>query len=204
MRRSATISGRCRSGRTTRWRTTISGTCCCGSGSPTKRSSHFRDALRLDPSNAEAHYNAGSVLRARGDLAGALGEFRQAVHLKPDSTRRRREPCLAAGDGARRRTPERRRSGPLRRARRGSDATRGRERAGRPGSGLRVRRPVRSRDRDRAGGTGAEAGRCPDCGDPAATGAVQAGQALCSGISDQGLVACITDEVLVLFSAIWR
>ena len=35
-------------------------------------------------SNAEAHYNVGSVLRSRGDLPEAIGQFRQALQLKPD------------------------------------------------------------------------------------------------------------------------
>jgi tetratricopeptide (TPR) repeat protein len=40
--------------------------------------------VRLDPSNAEAHYNVGSLLRARGELAAAGDQFRAALELKPD------------------------------------------------------------------------------------------------------------------------
>src|SRR5207247_2224631 len=44
----------------------------------------FREALRLDASYAEAHYNLASALRSLGETAEAIEEFRRAVTLSPD------------------------------------------------------------------------------------------------------------------------
>ena len=56
----------------------------CRHGASDDALQHFRDAVRLDPSNAEAHYNVGSLLRARGEFAAAGDQFRAALELKPD------------------------------------------------------------------------------------------------------------------------
>lgn len=55
-----------------------------GRGNTDEALQHFREALRLDPLNAEAHYNVGSVLRSRGDLREAIAQFRQALQLRDD------------------------------------------------------------------------------------------------------------------------
>ena len=44
----------------------------------------FREAARLDPQNAGAHYNIGMISRARGDTAETIEQFRSAVRLQPD------------------------------------------------------------------------------------------------------------------------
>lgn len=44
----------------------------------------MREAIRLKPDDAEAHYNLGVALRARADLDGAITEYREAIRLKPD------------------------------------------------------------------------------------------------------------------------
>ena len=43
----------------------------------------FREAVRLNPSNAEAHFALGSSLEAKGDRVGALEEYRAAYSLDP-------------------------------------------------------------------------------------------------------------------------
>ncbi|MEQ1908368.1 MAG: hypothetical protein ABMA15_06070, partial [Vicinamibacterales bacterium] len=45
---------------------------------------HFREALRLDPTYGEAHYNMGSLSRSGGRLSEAVDHLRQAVRFKPD------------------------------------------------------------------------------------------------------------------------
>ena len=45
---------------------------------------HFREAARLDPSLADAHYNIGTLDRAEGKMSEAIDEFRHAVRLQPD------------------------------------------------------------------------------------------------------------------------
>ncbi len=45
---------------------------------------HFREAIALDPSYAEAHFNIGSLAASRGDLPGAASQFREAIRLKAD------------------------------------------------------------------------------------------------------------------------
>ena len=43
----------------------------------------YREAIRLEPELAAAHYNLGGVL-ARNDLDGAILEFREAIRLNPE------------------------------------------------------------------------------------------------------------------------
>ena len=44
----------------------------------------FREALKLQPKNAEAHNNIGLVLAQTGEDEKAVGEFREAIALKPE------------------------------------------------------------------------------------------------------------------------
>jgi len=46
--------------------------------------SSYKDAIRHDPRNAEAHYNYGNMLLTMGKPAQAAGEFEKAIKLKPD------------------------------------------------------------------------------------------------------------------------
>ena len=43
----------------------------------------FREAIRLKPDEAEAHYTLGYALGSRGNVAGAIAEFCVAIRLKP-------------------------------------------------------------------------------------------------------------------------
>jgi superkiller protein 3 len=43
----------------------------------------FREALRLDQAQWQAHLNLGIALERQGDLAGALAHYREAVRLNP-------------------------------------------------------------------------------------------------------------------------
>ena len=43
----------------------------------------FREAIGLDPKNAQAHYQLGLALRRRGDVAEAKAEFASARRLAP-------------------------------------------------------------------------------------------------------------------------
>ena len=44
----------------------------------------FRNALKLDPGNAEAHFELGMLLMRRGDIKRGFGEITRATDLKPD------------------------------------------------------------------------------------------------------------------------
>jgi tetratricopeptide (TPR) repeat protein len=44
----------------------------------------FQQAIRLNPQYAEAHNNIGSILQQRGDLPGAIAEFRLALAAEPN------------------------------------------------------------------------------------------------------------------------
>ena len=51
----------------------------------------FREALRLDPAQWQAHLNLGIALERLGDLPGALAHYREALRLNPaDGLARRR------------------------------------------------------------------------------------------------------------------
>src|SRR5439155_9700109 len=45
----------------------------------------YRQALKIDPSYANAHNNLGNVLMAEGKSAEATAEFREVVRLQPES-----------------------------------------------------------------------------------------------------------------------
>jgi tetratricopeptide (TPR) repeat protein len=42
-----------------------------------------REALRLDPTLALAHYNLGNALGDKGDMTGAIAAFKEAIRLDP-------------------------------------------------------------------------------------------------------------------------
>ena len=44
---------------------------------------HCREALRIDPMDADAHNNLGNALQALGDLREAMQHYREAVRLNP-------------------------------------------------------------------------------------------------------------------------
>ena len=41
--------------------------------------------ITAHPDNAMAHYKLGSTLKAKGDLDGAIAEYRAALRLRPDN-----------------------------------------------------------------------------------------------------------------------
>src|ERR1700704_6470993 len=43
----------------------------------------YRQALRLRPRNAKAHYEIGLALKIKGDLDGSISEYRQAIRIDP-------------------------------------------------------------------------------------------------------------------------
>ncbi|MCE9557007.1 MAG: tetratricopeptide repeat protein [Planctomycetes bacterium] len=45
---------------------------------------HYREALRLNPTNADAHYNWGNALRSNGRTDEAMRHYQEALRLKPD------------------------------------------------------------------------------------------------------------------------
>ena len=47
-----------------------------------KAMEYYQKAVRLDPSNSEAHYNLGNAYLGQGKLKLAIGEYRQAIQLK--------------------------------------------------------------------------------------------------------------------------
>jgi tetratricopeptide (TPR) repeat protein len=44
----------------------------------------YREAVRVKPDHANAHYNLGIALHGSGDLDGAIVDFYETVRLKPD------------------------------------------------------------------------------------------------------------------------
>ena len=45
----------------------------------------WREAVRLNPNNFNAHYNAGEMLRLIGELKESAKEFREYVNRAPDT-----------------------------------------------------------------------------------------------------------------------
>ena len=52
---------------------------------PAEAVAEFRETIRLDPGNSEAHLNLGTLLRANDQPAAAITELREAVRTQPDS-----------------------------------------------------------------------------------------------------------------------
>jgi Flp pilus assembly protein TadD len=44
----------------------------------------YREALKLDPKDDQAHLGLGSALQKKGDPSGAIAEYQQALAAKPD------------------------------------------------------------------------------------------------------------------------
>lgn len=44
----------------------------------------YREALKLDPKDDQAHLGLGSALQKKGDPDGAIAEYQQALATKPD------------------------------------------------------------------------------------------------------------------------
>jgi tetratricopeptide (TPR) repeat protein len=51
---------------------------------PREAARSFREAIRLKPNHAWAHFNLGHMLRQLGDPAGARAEYRAALDCRPD------------------------------------------------------------------------------------------------------------------------
>ena len=45
---------------------------------------HYRQALQLNPRNAEAHNNMGNALLKQGRLEEAMQHYRQALQIDPN------------------------------------------------------------------------------------------------------------------------
>ncbi len=44
----------------------------------------YREAIRLEPNNATAHFRLADALKNQGDLGGAIAEYHQSLRLKPN------------------------------------------------------------------------------------------------------------------------
>ena len=51
---------------------------------PDEQIRFYNEAIRLQPSYAEAFYNRGIAHKAKGDMVGALKDYNEAIRLKPD------------------------------------------------------------------------------------------------------------------------
>jgi Flp pilus assembly protein TadD/tRNA A-37 threonylcarbamoyl transferase component Bud32 len=58
----------------------------------------WREAVRLDPTDAIARYNLGWALYAKGDVDGAIAEYREAVKLDPKYARAHYDLGVALND----------------------------------------------------------------------------------------------------------
>ena len=47
---------------------------------------HYQDALRIEPDNAEAHYNWGKALQTLGRPQDAVAHYQAALRIRPDYT----------------------------------------------------------------------------------------------------------------------
>ena len=50
----------------------------------TRQVAAYREAIRLEPDDADAHFSSASPCRIQLELHGAIAEFREAIRLKPD------------------------------------------------------------------------------------------------------------------------
>ena len=55
---------------------------------------HFAEVVRLEPHNADAHYNLGNALFELGNYAAAELQYLQVLRLKPDDTAAQRKLAL--------------------------------------------------------------------------------------------------------------
>jgi tetratricopeptide (TPR) repeat protein len=53
-------------------------------GKPDEAITEYKEAIRLDPKNASAHYNLAIVYLKKKDNTSAIAELRQAAKLSPD------------------------------------------------------------------------------------------------------------------------
>jgi tetratricopeptide (TPR) repeat protein len=60
------------------------------SGKPEEAITAFQDALKLDPSNAEAHLSLGKTEMSSGRLDAAITELQEALRLSPNNDQARR------------------------------------------------------------------------------------------------------------------
>ena len=70
--------------RATRCATTRSRCCICRTAARRRRSTHFRESLRLNDDSAPTHYNLGLALSMLRQYADAMREFEAAVRIDPD------------------------------------------------------------------------------------------------------------------------
>ena len=68
-------------------------------GEPVKATSHYLDAVRLDPRNADAYFNLGLIAEKLGNKAEALEYYRSAAEISPDDELSRRLARLEAVPG---------------------------------------------------------------------------------------------------------
>src|SRR5438552_16221325 len=54
-------------------------------GKPADAIEHFRQALRIQPENAETHNNWGVALTQQGKPAEAIEHFRRALRIQPEN-----------------------------------------------------------------------------------------------------------------------
>ena len=83
-RRSPNTARRSGSSPTTPRPTPTSASPCKPRGSSTEAIAEYREAIRLKPDYAEAHFNLGIALSDQGKLDEAIAEYREAIRLKPD------------------------------------------------------------------------------------------------------------------------
>ena len=66
------------------WRTSTSASRSRNKGDLDGAIAEYREALRLNPNDDEAHFNLGVALGKKGDWDGAIAEYREALRLNPN------------------------------------------------------------------------------------------------------------------------